>query len=101
MLLNNPDISFPYSYDIDYVRVYQLNESCGSINVNYCSSEPDTSDGQNTLKTVTFGGTSCGGAYFPNINNSLYATDFILIDENTTLGGGNNTLYLDVNNCYP
>lgn len=99
--LDNPNYLYPYSYDIDYIRVYQLvNDGCGIDDEFYCGTEPPSTDGDIILKSAVFGGSGCGGANFTHMDNSLYANDYILIDENTTLGGGTGTVYLDVNKCY-
>lgn len=98
--LNDPSISFPYNYDIDYVRIYKPNDDCGTNNKVYCSTYPPATDGYVVQKSITFGGSSCGEANYPNITNSFYANDYILIDENTTLGGGTGQLFLEVHSCY-
>jgi hypothetical protein len=99
--VNSVNVTYPYSYDLDYVHVYQLvNNGCGIEEEFYCGTEPPNSDGDIVLKSAVFGGSGCGGANFTHMDNSLYANDYILIDENTTLGGGIGTVYLDVNECY-
>ncbi|UPT67787.1 MAG: glycoside hydrolase family 16 protein [Sphingobacteriales bacterium JAD_PAG50586_3] len=101
MLLDNPIIQYPYRYDIDYVRIYQPISNCGTIDKTYCTSTyPSTLDGATVQKSITFGGTGCSASY-PDIINSFYANDYILINENTTLGGGSTSeLFLEVHSCY-
>ncbi len=77
-----------------------MDPDCGSDEITYCGTPPDVTDGYTVQKNITFGGNACGGANFTSITNSLYANEYILLDENTTLGGGSGTLYLTVNDCY-
>lgn len=101
--LDNESFEYPYSYDIDYVRVYELVTNCGTDELQYCGSTvPDVADGYTTQKNISFGGNSCSVADYSDLQISLYANEYILIDENITLGGGTDSeIYLDVNSCYP
>lgn len=98
--LDDSAIAYPYNYDIDYVRIWKPTDDCGTSDKYYCLTEPSSFDGEIVQKSITFGGSGCSGGDFTNIDNSLYANDYILIDENITLGGGTDTLFLEVHSCY-
>lgn len=70
---------FPYIYEIDYVKVWQLNQYCDSI-LNICSFNPSTFD-FSVYKSITIGGTGCSPTISAGRNVTLRATDEIVLDK--------------------
>jgi hypothetical protein len=80
------DVKYPYSFKVDYLKVWQLNNvDCGT-DLSYCDFNPIPTPYENVLvESFTTGGDSCS-AYFGNISNFInHSTNYILLDENTTI----------------
>lgn len=83
---------FPYVYEIDYFRVYQINEAC-STSQTYNNATVATFQSK-LYKDLTLN-TNC---YFNNGTLSALGNDFVLIDQGTTVDN-NMTMYFDVKPC--
>ncbi|MDD3877157.1 MAG: family 16 glycosylhydrolase [Bacteroidales bacterium] len=53
----NDSTLFPFNYDVDYVRIYQMKQSC-TTDTSFCSFNPSTFNFA-LYKTITFGDGSC------------------------------------------
>jgi hypothetical protein len=78
-----PETVFPYKYEIDYVRVWQLKQYCDSV-INLCSFDPATYDFA-IYKNITLGGPSCTPTINQGEHITLRATDGILLDNGFTV----------------
>lgn len=98
---NQPDVNtvFPAYYDIDYLKIYQLKTACSTVE-SICTFNPSTYN-YALKKSISIAG---GGACISNINTSsnvaLRATDYILLDEGTTITANGSGYFLaDVIPC--
>jgi beta-glucanase (GH16 family) len=87
---------FPYVYEIDYVKVWQLKKACNNV-VNICNLNPMTFDSK-IYKEITFGGFGCNSTVSHQLGFSAYATDYILLEEGFTIDTTSNALF-DVVDC--
>lgn len=84
--------AFPYVYEIDYYKVYQINEDCSNSKT-YTNATAATFESK-LYKDLTLN-TNC---YFNNGTVSALGNDFVLLDEGTTIDN-NMTMYIDVKPC--
>ncbi|HKR03860.1 MAG TPA: family 16 glycosylhydrolase [Bacteroidia bacterium] len=88
---------FPYTYEIDYVRVYQLKQQCDTDKV-YCNVTESTFESR-LYNSLTIGGDSCVATFTSGANVTGLGNEYVLLDEgfyfdNTSQG------YFDVKDCF-
>lgn len=100
----NPSTVFPAYFEIDYLNIYQLNSSGGipkdcSIVENICSFNAVTYSYQ-VKKSISIGGSGCTSGINTTDNVSLWATDYVLLNEGTTItSGGSGSFTANTTNC--
>lgn len=82
-ILPNPHTILPYSYDIDYVKAYQLKQYCNSDYV-ITSFNPDNFD-YGLYKTISLGGSGSSSTIASGKVVPLMATDGITINGTFTV----------------
>lgn len=71
---------FPYTYEVDYVKVWQLKENCDTAK-SYCSSFNPSTYNSKLYRSVSIGGTSCVDTVTNIANLSIYGKDYVLLNE--------------------
>lgn len=94
--INSNGTSFPYIYEIDYVKVWQLKQACDTAKL-YCNFVP-TNYNSKLYKSVTIGGTNCNSTISNQSNTSIYATDYILLNEGVSIDNQSNVLF-NIEDC--
>ncbi len=95
----NGSTPFPSEMRIDYVKVYELdNSQCNTIDLNACSYNFSTHDNK-VKRNITIGTGGCSNSLLPSDNVYMRASKGILINGDFTVPVGAQ-LYLDVNGCY-
>lgn len=86
---------FPYTYEIDYVKVYQKKMTCDTSK-SYCDV---TSSGyiSKVYQDLTIGGVNCD-ANISSLNNSSLAKDYILLQEGFMIDNSSN-IYINTAPC--
>lgn len=77
--------SFPYSYQIDYIRVYQYKEKCSTSDIQICNIS-DIID--KTYRKINIGNGSCSIIIPKSSNIKLKANNEILINSNFLIENG-------------
>ena len=103
---------FPYEYEIDYVKVWQLQQDCNT-DINLCNFNINTYNFA-VYKTINIGGTSCLPTVHSGENLVLRATDGITLSAGFTVELGaefsaiptkcqqqEHTKYINIPNEYP
>lgn len=83
---------FPYVYEIDYYKVWQLKEACDTSKT-YTNATAASFDSK-LYKDLTF----TGNCNFSNGNVSALGVDFVLLDAGTTIGA-NMEMIIDIKPC--
>jgi hypothetical protein len=86
---------FPFEFDVDYVKVYQLKYLWNTAK-SICAYAPTTYD--TLYKSLTFGGGSCTPTIPSSSNITHRATDYILLNDGFNVGNTTN-LFLDILPC--
>jgi hypothetical protein len=87
---------FPYIYEIDYVRVYQLKQECDSIK-NYC--DISSNDLQNKLyEKINFGGIGCT-TDLSSTNSKIQLASTSIFLEDGVVFDGSGSLSLEITPC--
>lgn len=96
--LSDVNVSLPYVYKIDYVKVWQLRQDCDN-SITYCNTPPTTATNTQTYQTITTGASGCTTTFSDYV--SLKASDYILLNEGTTIPSPTwgNIQYIDVEGC--
>jgi len=94
--INSNGTSFPYVYTINCVKVWHMEHSCSTVK-NYCNFSPLLYDSK-LYKSVTIGGQGCNASISNQNFVSIYATDFIELNEGVSVDA-NSTVVLDIQNC--
>lgn len=88
---HNVSSSFPAYFEIDYLHYYKLNTQCGTDKT-ICTPSTDyynATPKRAVEKTITTGGSGCGGSPSVTFNTSdkctLRATDYVILDKGTTI----------------
>jgi len=90
---------FPSEMRVDYVRVYQLdNSQCSTTDMNVCNYNFSTHDNK-VKKNVIIGNGTCTNSLSTGDDVYIRASEGILINGDFTVPVGGE-LYLDVNGCY-
>ncbi|MBL7895709.1 MAG: glycoside hydrolase family 16 protein [Bacteroidia bacterium] len=98
--LNPPDPNtvFPAYFQVNYFNLWQLTPDCSTVE-NICN----FSAGSYTYavkKSVTIGGSSCTSTINTGSNVSFWATDFVLLNEGTTINdNGSGSFLMRVTEC--
>lgn len=77
---------FPYIYEIDYIRVYQLNNQCDTV-LSLCQVD-STNLPSGVYKEVSIGGASCVARIGGFNNYSLYANEQLQLKEGFSFEAG-------------
>jgi hypothetical protein len=93
----DPVYSKDYQYQIDYVKVWQLQEECDTIKT-YCSTFNPATYISKLYKSISIGGSGCSDAITNTANLGLYATDFVLLDDGFSIDA-NSTISIDIQRC--
>jgi beta-glucanase (GH16 family) len=96
--LPNDSTFFPYEMQIDWVRLYQLNQRCES-DTTFCSFNPATFD-FSLYKSINIGDGSCSISLSSANPIDLLAIDYIQINKGVTIPLGTELL-LDFEQCQP
>jgi hypothetical protein len=78
-----PQSVFPYEFEIDYIRAWQMKQYCDST-ISLCSFNPAIYDFA-VYKFITLGGSSCSPTIPVNSNVNLRVTDGIILDKGFTV----------------
>jgi beta-glucanase (GH16 family) len=93
---------FPAYFDINYVKVWQLQGDCLNHSV-FCSNFNATtwnSGGSMVKQYITIGGSGCSDNINTNSDVHFWATDFVLLDEGTTItSGSSGSFSAYITNC--
>lgn len=79
---------------VDWLKIWQLRTDCNST-TSICNYNNNTYD-RKVKKSITVGGNTCTSIFNTSDTPSLWATDFILLDEGTTInpdGSGSFLVY--------
>lgn len=82
----SPYTVLPYTYEISYVKVWQLKQHCDT-DITLCSFNPSTYD-YAIYRNITLGGTGCSPTISSGTNVTLRATDGIVLDKGFTVEAG-------------
>jgi beta-glucanase (GH16 family) len=98
----DPLTVFPAYFEIDYLNIYQLNTpttlGCNDV-INSCTFNPGTYVFQ-VKKSVSIGGSGCTSSINTTNNIHFWATDFVLLDEGTTItSGGSDSFSASITSC--
>lgn len=93
-----PSSLFPFNYDIDYVKVYQLNQRC-STDTSFCSFNPSTFN-FSLYKTITFGDGSCNLTINSGSPLIFLSTDGFTLNPGTEITSGTEVTF-DFDDCQP
>lgn len=91
--INSNGTHFPYTYEIDYVKVWQLKKDCNT-NLSLSTFNPTTYPNE-IHKSVTMGSNI---SITNQTNQSFWGSDYILINEGTSVDNQSNVLF-NVTNC--
>lgn len=91
--INSP---LPITYEIDYVKVYQVKLACDTNKV-YLTTNQSLFNSK-IYKSLTLGGTS-GTAVFNNSTASALGTDYVLLTEGFEVGN-NMDMLIDIQSCW-
>jgi hypothetical protein len=94
--INANGTSFPYIYEIDYVKVWQLKKACDTAKV-YCNFIPSNYNSK-LYQSVTIGGSGCNAPISNQNSLSIYATDYILLNEGFSVDNKSN-VFLNIEDC--
>ncbi|UTW61572.1 family 16 glycosylhydrolase [bacterium SCSIO 12741] len=92
----NPNTLIDYTYDIDYVKVYQLEMDC-TTDFAVCEFNPVTYN-NNVKKSISVGGYNCDARIPGNFNISFRAADFVELKEGFEVELGAE-FYADITDC--
>lgn len=94
----NPLFSaFPYNYDIDYVRVYQLKQGCSKTSKTFCSDFDPEAYGK-MFKSVLVDGSSCIDAITNTHYTDILGVNYVTLDQGFSVDG-NSTVLIDSQGC--
>lgn len=94
-----PSTIFPAWFEINYINVWQLQPDC-STNVSFCSNFNASTYVSKVKKSITIGGSSCSDNINTSSNINFWATDYILINEGTTItDNGSGSFSAKITNC--
>lgn len=88
---------FPYTYEIDYVKVWQRKEACDTTKT-YCSNFNPQTYNSKIYQSVTVGGSGCNSSVANCSNLSVLGANYVLLDEGFSIDNNSNVL-LDVKPC--
>ncbi len=80
--------AFPYVYEIDYVKGWQLKQACDTPKI-YCNFLANTYNSK-LYKSITIGGLSCTSNIVTQNNLSFYGKDFVLLNEGFSIDATSN-----------
>jgi len=87
--------SADYTYQVDYVKVWQITNDCNTAKT-YCNNyNPAISK---LYQSVTMDGTTCVDAITNTNYTSIYGTNYVLLDQGFSIDN-NSTVVIDVQNC--
>ncbi|MFH2144218.1 MAG: glycoside hydrolase family 16 protein [Bacteroidota bacterium] len=89
---------FPFDYQIDWVRLYQLNQRCDD-DIEICSFDPSTFD-FSLYKSINIGDGSCSLSLSSQNPIEMLAIDYFQINKGVTIPPGTELL-LDFEQCQP
>jgi beta-glucanase (GH16 family) len=94
----NGSTVFPAYYDIDYLKIYQLNTACSTVE-SICTFNPTTYN-YALKKSISIAGGSCTSNINTSSNVALRATDYVLLGDGTTITANGSGYFLaDVIPC--
>jgi beta-glucanase (GH16 family) len=88
---------FPYRYQVDYVKVWQIADSC-STNLSYCSNFNPATFNSKIYQSITMEGGSCTDAINNNSFLGLYGSNYVLMDAGFSIDN-NSKVEIDVERC--
>lgn len=88
---------FPYIYEIDYVKVWQLKETCTDSLI-FCSNLNPATYNSQVYKNISIGGTGCSDPVSNTSNISFYGKDYVLLQEGFSIDTNSNVL-INVQPC--
>ena len=89
--VNSNGTYFPYKWQIDYVKVWQLKTECDTAR-SYCNFNP-TNYNSKLYKSVTLGGSNCNASIINQPNFNCIATDYILLNEGFSIDNQSNAFF--------
>ncbi|NVO03566.1 MAG: family 16 glycosylhydrolase [Bacteroidetes bacterium] len=93
--LFNPTYSLDYNWQIDYVKVWQINKDCNTAKT-YCNNyNPIVSK---LYQSVTLDGSTCSDAITNTNYTSLYGTNYVLLNEGFSIDN-NSAVLMDILDC--
>lgn len=93
-----PSSLFPFNYDIDYVKAYQLRQRCNT-DTSFCSFNPSTFNFA-LYKTITFGDGSCNLTINSGSPLVFLSTDGFTLNPGTEITAGTEATF-DFDDCQP
>ncbi|HRG01225.1 MAG TPA: glycoside hydrolase family 16 protein [Bacteroidia bacterium] len=87
---------FPQTYEIDYVKVYQVKQACDTVKA-YLNTTQNSFKSK-IYKSLTIGGTG-GTATFNNASATAAGVDFVLLNEGFE-AGANMEMTIKTENCW-
>ena len=88
--------NFPFIFEIDYIRVYQLNLKCDSDTV-FCNTNATTFE-SGLYKSLAIGGSGCVDSFSAGANITGLGVDYVLLDEGFMIDA-TSTAYFNVLDC--
>jgi beta-glucanase (GH16 family) len=98
----NSSTTFPAYAEFNYVKISQLTPGCSTA-ASFCSTEFNAGTYDYKVKqSITIGGSGCASPSTINTSSNivLWATDFILLDEGTTINdNGSGSFTMNITEC--
>ena len=88
---------FPYTYEVDYVKVWQLNYGCSQNNKTFCSDFAPNNYGR-IYKSVTLDGGSCVDAITNKPYTDALGTNYVTLDQGFSIDN-NSTMLINTEGC--
>lgn len=89
--------SFPYTYEVDYVKVWQLKQDCEQDKI-ICNLDPVSFDSK-LYKSITIDGTNCSSVITNQSTLNFDATDYITLQEGFSIDASSNVFFDTIERC--
>lgn len=90
-LIDTANTVFPYTYEIDYVKVWQPKEACDTSKT-YCSNFNPVTYKSKIYSDVTIGGTGCNSPVNNYSNLSIRGKNYVLLNEGFSIDNNSDVL---------
>lgn len=89
--------SLPYSYEIDYIKVWQQKEACDTTKT-YCTSLNQNTYESKIYSSVTIGGTGCNDSVTNKDNLAILGSNYVELKEGFSIDN-NSKILMNVKSC--